>query len=424
MNMLFFILALIVIVLGSINLIRMALFLIGSDIYGVLQTLEKKRARERQPYTPRLSVVIPAHNEEHTIENTVLSVLTADYPEDLLEVVIVDDGSTDSTTHIVRSLIATHPNANLRLVKQKNAGKAHALNNGMRNYSTGEFIMCLDADSSIAHDALRNAVRYFEDIRVVALSSNVKIRPTDTLLNLIQQFEYLVCYQMKRAQTLFNIEYIIGGIGSTFRRSALESVGYYDTDTITEDIDLTFKLIHKGNKSHRAIYGSDVVTYTESVLTLNDLIKQRFRWKHGRSQTFLKNTSMFFSCEKKHNKLLTWAYLPYAIFSDIAFFLEPLVLTFILYTVFAYADWVTLLSAFVVVGTYITLNVLAEDTIPWRRRIFLAFIAPTMYGLFYILSYVEYVALLKSYSRARELVRKERAHCSWDHVSRVAPNTT
>lgn len=418
------ILATLVILLGSINLVRMGIFLVGSDVYGVINALRKRREKTREPYLPSFSVVIPAHNEQQTIEYSLRSVLSADYPQDKLEIVVVDDGSKDCTCDIVRSVITEHSRANIMLVSQTNAGKAHALNNGMRNHTSGELIMCLDADSSIAPSALKNAARYFRDPRVVALSSNVKIRPTGTLFNLIQQFEYLVCYQMKRAQTLFNIEYIIGGIGSTFRRSALERVGYYDTDTITEDIDLTFKLIREGNKSNRAIYGSDVVTYTESVLTLGDLIKQRFRWKHGRSQTFLKNTSMFFSRDKRHSKLLTWIYLPYALFSDLAFFLEPLVFGFILFVVVVYADWITLLSALLVVGTYIALNVLAEDTIPMRERVFLALAAPTMYAFFYILSYVEYVALLKSYRRAGELIRKEREHCSWEHVSRATPQVS
>jgi cellulose synthase/poly-beta-1,6-N-acetylglucosamine synthase-like glycosyltransferase len=265
-----------------------------------------------------------------------------------------------------------------------------------------------------------NAASYFVDPRVVALSANVKIRPSGKLFNLIQVFEYLVCYQMKRAQTIFNIEYIIGGIGSTFRHSALMRVGFYDTDTITEDIDLTMKLLRLGGKKHRVIYGSDVIAYTESVLDLTGLIRQRFRWKYGRAQTVVKNHALFFNTSQKHSRWLTWFYLPYALFSDLAFFFEPFMVSYIAYIVIAYGDWVTLASAFGVVGGYIALNILAEDTIPLRQKLALAAIAPFMYFFFYILSYVEYLALIKTYMKFWEIPESIKArNCGWTHVERA-----
>jgi poly-beta-1,6-N-acetyl-D-glucosamine synthase len=416
---LYFIFTYLVVILGTINLVRMGIFLVGSDIYGLKQTLRKNKLTQADLYTPTFSVVIPAHNEERTIENTLTTVINSEYPKEKLQIIVVDDGSTDSTVAIIKKLKKSAAFKNVTLIQQENAGKAHALNNAMRNHAQGDIIMCLDADSSVLSDSIQNAAQYFVDTRVVALSANVKIRPMKSFLNLIQRYEYLVCYQMKRAHTLFNIEYIIGGIASTFRRSALEKVGFYDTDTITEDIDLTFKLLRDGNKDNRVLYGADVVSYTESVLSIKDLIKQRFRWKHGRAQTFLKNLDLFFSRSNRHNPFLTWVYLPYALFSDLAFFLEPFLIGFIAYVVIAYADWATLVSAFAVVGSYVMLNVIAEDTIPWKQRIKMAFVAPSMYFFFYILSYVEYVALIRSYGKIGQLLRKDDASCSWDHVERA-----
>lgn len=408
-----------IIIFGSINLVRMAFFMVGSDLYGLQQTIAKRKGTAK-PYTPTFTVVIPAHNEERTIIRSVDSALNAVYPENKLQIIVVDDGSNDSTVALVTERLKDARYARVQLVSQKNAGKAHALNNAIKNHATGTLVMCLDADSYIEPDALQNAARYFIDERVVALSSNVKIRYIGSLLSLIQQFEYLVCYQMKRAQTFFNIEYIIGGIGSTFRYSALQKVGFYDIDTITEDIDLTFKLIQPGNKESRVMYGSDVITHTEGVLDIRGLIRQRFRWKHGRSQTFLKHLNLFFSLDKRHNKFLTWLYLPFAVFCDIAFFLEPFLVAYIMYVVVFFLDWRTLLSAFIVVGTYVVLNVLAEDTIPWRQRIRLVFIAPSMYFFFYVLSFVEYVALIQSYSKVNKLISDDgSASCSWEHVERA-----
>jgi cellulose synthase/poly-beta-1,6-N-acetylglucosamine synthase-like glycosyltransferase len=413
------IVATLIIVLGLVNIFRMAFFMIGSDFYTVRHALHKRRNKHVVFGPPTISIIVPAHNEENTILRTIRSLQRVKYPKDKLEIVIVDDGSTDRTYAIAERYRLQH-NVNFKLVRQENAGKAHALNNGMRNHATGELMMCLDADSSLAPDALINAARYFIDPRVVALSANVKIRPTGKLFNLIQVFEYLICYQMKRAQTVFNIEYIIGGIGSTFRRSALAQVGYYDTDTITEDIDLTMKLLRLGGKDHRVIYGSDVIAYTESVLDLAGLIRQRFRWKYGRAQTFIKNRVLFFSRDAKHSRWLTWFYLPYALFSDLAFFFEPFMVSYIAYIVVAYGDWVTLASAFGVVGGYITLNILAEDTIPLRLKLVLAVIAPFMYFFFYVLSYVEYLALIKTYMKFWQIPASiEAKNCGWTHVERA-----
>ena len=298
----------------------MSLFLIGSDIYSFLHHLRYKNHTIKN--YPKISVVIPAHNEAPSILHSVTSVLGNNYPLDKTEIIVVDDGSTDETLAILTSSGFTKNNY-VTVVSQKRSGKAAALNNGMKNFSTGELVMCLDADSYLDKNALQNIVKYFENPQVAAIASNVKIERDKGVLNLIQRFEYIVCYRMKRAQTVFNIEYIIGGIGSVFRKEILDQVGYYDGNTVTEDIDLTMKLLKNGNKNTRVVYASDVIAYTQGVVSIKDLIRQRYRWKWGRCQTFLKNKSMFFTTDKRFTKPLTWIYLPYAIFSDLAFLLEP-----------------------------------------------------------------------------------------------------
>lgn len=378
----------------------MASFLIGSDIYGLKNHV---RRRKKSNYQPSVSVVIPAYNEEKSIIASVTSVIRSDYPKNKLEEIVVNDGSIDGTKKVLRKFANKNKNANLRLVTQSNSGKAHALNNGIKNYAKGELVMCLDADSMLTKDTIKNAVRYFEEKNVVAMASNVKIKKEKGFLNLIQAFEYAISYQMKRAQTLFNIEYIIGGIGSMFRRDFLVKIDFYDTNTITEDIDLTLKILRNGNKKHRVVYGADAVSYTQSALTLADLIKQRYRWKWGRYQTFLKNKSMFFSGEKKYTKGLSWFYLPYALFSDFTFFLEPLLLTYIWFVVFYYHDVKSLITMIAVVTLYMGINILAEDTFTFKEKGKLILLSPLMYFLFYVLTLVEYVALLKSWKNLRNL---------------------
>ena len=385
--------AILVVALGVLNLSRMAIFLLSADIYSLRQRVRK---RGRSTFLPTVSVVIPAHNEGKNIAACVASIVGNDYPRERLEVIVVDDGSTDNTAAVVRAYVPATPGPRVTLVSQANAGKAHALNNGMRNHATGEFVMCLDADSYLAADAITNAVAYFEDARVMALAANVRITRRGGLLNLVQVLEYIVCYQMKKAQTVLNVEYIIGGIGSMFRRAHLERIGYYDTNTVTEDIDITMKILRAGNKVVRVIYGADVIAYTEDPLHIADLIAQRFRWKWGRCQTFLKNRAMFFSWERKYTRGLVWVYLPFALLFELTFLLEPIVLAFILYIVVAYRDYVTLGSAIAVISFYMSMNILADETLPRAEKLRLVALTPLMYFAFYIIGFVEYVALIKT----------------------------
>ncbi len=418
------VLSLFVVFFGVINLLRLTMFIVGSDIYSLkARRVEKKKAKER--FFPFVSIIIPAHNEEKTILRAVRSLITNKYPSHKREVIVVDDGSTDKTAGVIQSYKDSYKVKNLTTVRQKQKGKAHALNNALKNYVRGEIVMCLDSDSYLASDGLRKVVTYFRDDKVAAVSANIKIIPSGSFLNLIQQFEYIICYQMKRAQTVFNTEYIIGGIGSTFRKSTLEKVNYYDGDTVTEDIDLTLKILQLGNKRVRVMYAADVVSYTESVLNISGLIRQRFRWKWGRCQTFLKNANMFFNRDKRFTKGLTFFYLPFAIFTDISFFLEPILVLYIFYVIFRFSDIITLLSALFIMSSYIILNILMENTIKGKEKIKYVMLAPFMYLFFYILSFVEYIALIKSLAHLPTLRKSiSQNKCDWDHVDRLGIKQT
>lgn len=423
--MMWLVLRYMIFVLGMANILRMAVYLIGSDAYTLKRAYKSKQQRKTY-YRPTVSIIVPAHNEAAVIEHTLEALHKSNYPTKKLQIIVANDGSTDDTAKIVKRFMARRrrsgqPYFQTILMNQKNGGKADAMNNAIRRYATGTLVMCLDADSLIDAEGVKNAVQYFRDRSVAALASNVNIIEDGTLLGLAQRFEYLISYQMKKAQTTLNTEYIIGGIGSMFRRRMLQRVNYYDTNTMTEDIDLTMKIIVQGNRKHRVVYASDCITYTEPVPSFKSLVTQRFRWKYGRLQTFLKHPNMFFNTDRKYAKQLTWFILPYALFQETLFILEPLMVGFILVTSIMYRDPITLLTAAAFISGYISLNVWASEHLSVKERMRLTVLAPVMYLLLYMMAVVEYAALIRTIRQLHKLpqsIRGERT--TWTSPERSA----
>lgn len=403
--------------LSALNLMRVFAMLIGSDLYDMRLIMTKRAGKKKSPYRPLVSVIIPAYNEEVGVIRTLESVLASTYKNK--QVIVVNDGSKDNTLAMLRSYQRQHP-GRFTIINQENTGKAAALNRAIRHWAKGSLVMVLDADSLLHPDALANMVEHFRDRKVIAAASNVKIIPSKKLLGIAQQVEYFISYRMKRALTVIKMEYIIGGVGSTFRKSALLKAGLYDTDTMTEDIDLTLKLIKQyGNKQFKIHYAADALTYTEHVLRFKSLIKQRFRWKYGRFQSFVKNRSLFFSGDKKYSRPLTHYQLPYSIFGELALLLEPLLVAYIVFITVRYADLTSLLLVYLIVTSYIFLVLFGEDSESLRSKIWLSFVVPFMYVVLYALTVVELVALLKSIRRSKQLFSGvQQKDISWEHVER------
>jgi poly-beta-1,6-N-acetyl-D-glucosamine synthase len=381
----------VIIAVAVINLVRMMVYLVGADIYAIRRARSKDRVSS---YQPTVSLVVPAHNEGPIIERTLACLLQLDYAP--LQIIVADDGSTDDTLARIHAWkMAYDFNDVIQVFTQPNGGKADALNNAIAAMATGELVMCLDGDSIIAPNAVTKSVAHFCDPRVVATASNVNILPDGTLLGLVQRYEYLISYHMKKAQNTFNVEYIIGGIGSMFRRSTLDEVGFYDTNTMTEDIDLTMKIIaRKGNTKHRVAYAHDAITYTEAVPSFRSLIRQRYRWKYGRLQAFYKNYRLFFSRDARHSLGLSWFFLPYSLVQEIMYLIEPVIVTVVVGVAIYYRSPWVLVSAMIVVSGYVIANILGTIHLSRRDKALLSLMAPTMYVFLYLLSVVEYIALL------------------------------
>lgn len=302
-------------------------------------------------FRPLVSVVIAAYNEETVINKTIHSVLQSKYEQ--LEVIIVNDGSTDQTEAVITNEF--HGNPKIHVITQENSGKTVAINKGFR-FAKGEIIVSIDADTLIAADTISLLVRHFQDEKVAAVSGNVKVGNVRNLLTLWQHVEYITGFNLERRafDSLNCIPVVPGAIGA-WRKKAIEEVGYFKHDTLAEDTDVTITLLRRGYKIH---YEDKAHAYTEAPEDLKSLIKQRIRWIYGTLQCLWKHRGALFS---KEQKTLGYISLPnmwifqygvqtFAVFVDflwvLSLFTEHAATTFVFYVGFLLFDTLSALFAF------------------------------------------------------------------------------
>ena len=258
-------------------------------IIGILAIIEKLRpdhAKLSEP-PPSATVLIPAHNEETVIVQTVQSVLMSDLHD--IRVIVVDDGSSDRTLELLQSNFGE--NDCVQIIHQVNRGKAAALNNAM-SHATTDFVVTIDADTEIEPDAIRKLLRHFSDPKVGAVAGNVKVGNRSRWLTRWQALEYITSQNMeKRAFDLLNCITVVPGALGAWRREAIEAVGGITADTVAEDADLTIAIRRLG---WRVTYDEEAIAWTEAPETPGQLIRQRFRWTFGTLQSFWKHSDTLF----------------------------------------------------------------------------------------------------------------------------------
>jgi cellulose synthase/poly-beta-1,6-N-acetylglucosamine synthase-like glycosyltransferase/peptidoglycan/xylan/chitin deacetylase (PgdA/CDA1 family)/spore germination protein YaaH len=258
-------------------------------IIGILAVIEKLRpdsAKLPEP-PPGVTVLIPAHNEESVIVQTVQSVLASDLPD--IHVIVVDDGSSDRTLELLESNFGK--NHSVQIIHQVNRGKAAALNNALSQAGT-EFVVTIDADTEIEPDAIRKLMRHFSDPKVGAVAGNVKVGNRSRWLTRWQALEYITSQNMeKRAFDLLNCITVVPGALGAWRKKAIEAAGGITADTVAEDADLTIAIRRLG---WRVTYDEEALAWTEAPETPGQLIRQRFRWTFGTLQSFWKHNDTLF----------------------------------------------------------------------------------------------------------------------------------
>ena len=233
--------------------------------------------------TPTVSVIVPCYNEADHVDEVMEALAHLDYPD--YEVIAVNDGSTDQTGRLLDGLVERLPM--LRVIHQdRNQGKAVALNTAAL-FARGEFLVCMDGDAILAPDAIPWLLRHFEiSPRTGAVTGNPRIRNRSTLLGRIQVGEFSsIIGVIKRAQRIYGRLFTVSGVVAMFRRRALLDVGFWSTDMLTEDIDISWKL---QTRHWDVRFEPRALCWILMPETLRGLWKQRLRWAMGGIQSVFK----------------------------------------------------------------------------------------------------------------------------------------
>ncbi|HSD55988.1 MAG TPA: glycosyltransferase [Candidatus Saccharimonadales bacterium] len=410
-------------IVGLINMAHIGLYITGANIYDVWQLRRRASKKPRRGLRPVVTIIVPAHNEALVIERCLESIRKNTYRK--VEVIVHDDRSTDSTAKIVRAYKKQYPKLNLRLVsRRKQVGKAGGMNYCIKHHASGELIMSLDADCMLRRDAVKRAVDYFEDKRIVGVAANVRLLEKRTALGVLQRFEHLIGYRSKKFYTVTNCEFIVGGVASTYRRSVLQKVGYYDTDTTTEDIGVSMKIVSLGNQEHRIVYASDVVATTEGAHSFQALLKQRYRWKMGSLQNLIKHSYIIGMVQHgRYSRSLTWYRLPMAYVSELILLVQPFLLTYILVLSIQAKSPAVFVGAYVTITLYTLWTILPDEHSTGKAKLAMATYAPVLYFFFYIMDLIQIISVVRCLMHPKQLIRQTTNQSTWVSPERIGQQT-
>ncbi|MFP3950267.1 MAG: glycosyltransferase [Candidatus Micrarchaeia archaeon] len=276
--------------MGTVKLIEygVAFLALYVTIFYILVYLKNRKHLAKVPrpngWEPRISVVVPAYNEEKNIARCLDSLLNSDYPRNKLEILVVDDGSTDNTLKIAKK----YEDKGVKVFHKENSGKANALNYGIKR-ATGEIVATLDADSHILKDTIRKMLPHFNEEAVVAVTAAVKTEPPKNFIQELQKVEYIYTLFSRRLLCFIDAVHVTPGPFSMFRKWVFDEIGGFDPNNILEDQEIAMRIQSHNYKIRSSL---DASVYTEVPPSFGGLLRQRTRWHRGGLHNAAKYTNL------------------------------------------------------------------------------------------------------------------------------------
>lgn len=259
----------------------------------IIFTHKDKLYENRKPKSghnnPLVSIIVPAYNEEGKITDTILSLKNITYRN--VEFVIVNDGSKDKTSEVVKAKI----NNDKRFIfidNAQNKGKAAALNDGIRS-ARGEFVACMDADSTIEPGIIEKSLPYFNNKDVGAVTVSVEVKNPRRFLDRVIDLEYTLGLSLfLKVLSFFDCVIVTPGPFSIYRRSMLDEIGGFDVNNITEDLEIAYRIQKSRYKIKHCL---EAKVQTVLPPTFKGVYIQRRRWYSGAIQTLVQHRKILFS---------------------------------------------------------------------------------------------------------------------------------
>ncbi|MBP9982920.1 MAG: glycosyltransferase [Prevotella sp.] len=369
---------------------------IGRLLFMVCLTIKERRKEKLLQQdvnitsdAPKVSIIVPAYNEEVDAVSSLENLLNQDYPN--FNVIFVDDGSKDNTYKCVCDAFSDNPK--MVILTKPNGGKASALNYGI-SHTDADYLVCIDADTKLYPNVVSLLMSHFlrpGAEKVGSVAGNVKVGNQRNILTKWQAIEYTTSQNFDRmAYAAINAITVVPGAIGAFRKKAIEDAGGLTTDTLAEDCDLTIRISRAGyliENENRA------VAMTEAPEHIKQFMKQRVRWTFGVMQTFWKNRDALMV--KKYKGLGFWALPNMLIFQFIIPTFSPLADLFMIFGLFSGNAWQIFIYYLMFTAVDCSVSVAAYLFEKQPLRVLL-WIIPQRFAYRWIM----YVVLFKSFKRA------------------------
>jgi cellulose synthase/poly-beta-1,6-N-acetylglucosamine synthase-like glycosyltransferase len=244
-------------------------------------------------YQPKVSIIVPVKNEDKVIGRLLESLVKLTYTKK--EVIIVEDGSSDNTVSICRQYAEKYPSLIKFYHRRISSGKPSAINHAVKT-ATGEIIAIYDADTIIEPDVLEKIIPYFKDEDVAAVQGELyTVNPDDSLITKVSVLNDFLTHVQQLGKEKLGLFIASLGTHTYFRRKSLEELGFWDSNALVEDLEISVRLARRGYK----IRYVPVKAGIEVPAKLSPFIRQRLRWFRGHIQTAGKHKNLLRSLSRK-----------------------------------------------------------------------------------------------------------------------------